>query len=53
MPFLSSGHSVWIEVNLTPGTYAAMCFVTDPNTGMPHALLGMVEVFNVGATPGA
>lgn len=41
-------------VDLTPGTYVAVCFVIDPETGMPHAMEGMVSLFEVGgaaATP--
>lgn len=36
-----------LEVHLRAGTYAVLCFV--PNMkGMPHAMLGMVNVFTVG-----
>jgi hypothetical protein len=45
---LSPGLSAWTEVNLEAGTYVALCFVFDPSTGMPHALMGMVQVFTVG-----
>jgi len=27
-----------------PGTYAIACFVTTPETGQPHAMLGMIRV---------
>ncbi|HWV35383.1 MAG TPA: hypothetical protein VNZ55_07115 [Thermomicrobiales bacterium] len=50
----SSGTSAWMDVDLTPGTYVAVCFVIDPATGMPHAMEGMVSLFEVGgaaATP--
>ena len=33
--------------NLTPGTYLALCFVTDPATGAPHAMEGMATTFTV------
>lgn len=51
--WLSPGASAWTEVELQEGTYVALCFVFDPETGMPHAMMGMVDVFTVGeeATP--
>jgi hypothetical protein len=45
--FVSPGHHLWIQLNLDPGTYAAVCFFGDKNTGQPHALLGMITVFTV------
>ena len=44
---LSPGYSVWLEFDLEPGTYTAISYVTDPETGMPAALLGMVQSFEV------
>jgi hypothetical protein len=44
---LAPGHSHWVELHLKAGTYAAVCFVPDVVTGMPHALMGMVTVFTV------
>jgi hypothetical protein len=51
--WLSPGQVAWTELDLQPGTYVALCFVFDPQTGMPHAMMGMVDVFTVGeaATP--
>ena len=52
--WLSPGLTAWTEVDLAPGTYAAFCFVFDPETGLPHVAMGMVAVFTVGdgaATP--
>jgi hypothetical protein len=40
---LSNG--VWLE--LGAGDYVAICFITDPETGMPHAMLGMTQTFTV------
>ncbi len=48
VPLLSSGHSAWVHMDLTAGTYVAMCFVEDPATGMWHAVQGMVQVFSAG-----
>jgi hypothetical protein len=44
---LSTGRVNWLGFDLAPGTYAAICFLPDPETGMPHVMLGMVEVFTV------
>ncbi|HKG26610.1 MAG TPA: hypothetical protein VKB09_13240 [Thermomicrobiales bacterium] len=43
----SGGQTTWAEFDLTPGTYATICFIIDPATGQPHALNGMVTVFTV------
>lgn len=42
---LSAGQTMYLPVTLDLGTYVALCFVTDPNTGMPHVMEGMVAVF--------
>jgi hypothetical protein len=52
--WLSPGLTALTEIDLEPGTYVALCFVFDPETGLPHVALGMVAVFTVGegtATP--
>ncbi len=46
---LSAGKTMWLEFDLAPGTYVALCFFPDPETGMPHAALGMVQLFTVPA----
>ena len=46
--WLSPGATAWTELDLQPGHYAAVCFVFDPETGMPHLMLGMVDDFTVG-----
>ena len=53
MGWLTPGVTAWAEVDLEPGTYIALCFVFDPETGQPHVANGMVDVFTVGeaATP--
>jgi hypothetical protein len=43
---LSSGQANWLEWDLAPGTYAALCFVASPE-GVPHVMMGMIEVFTV------
>jgi hypothetical protein len=44
---LSTGQSLWTEFDLAPGTYVALCFFPDEQTGAPHAALGMVTIFTV------
>ena len=44
---LSPGQTSWLALDLAPGTYIALCFVPDRETGVPHALMGMVQVFTV------
>ena len=44
---ISPGHSVWLELDLEPGTYTTTSWVVDPETGMPALLLGMVDNFTV------
>jgi hypothetical protein len=46
----SAGTTVWPVLNLDAGRYAAVCFVPDPNKNYePHALEGMISVFDAGA----
>ena len=40
--FISPGQHTWIQVNLDPGTYAAVCFFPDKETGQPHAMEGLI-----------
>ncbi len=42
---LSTGQTMYLPVTLDASTYVVLCFVTDPNTGMPHVMEGMVAVF--------
>lgn len=43
----SAGATAWYSIDLAPGTYVAVCFVTDPESGMPHVMLGMIELVEV------
>jgi hypothetical protein len=46
----SPGQTVWPVLDLAKGRYAALCWVPDPEKGgLPHAMEGMVSVFDVGA----
>lgn len=44
---ISKDQTVSFELNLEPGAYVAVCFMPDKDTGMPHALKGMVTIFEV------
>ena len=39
--------TAWVETDLAPGTYVALCNVPDLKTQMPHALMGMIVQFTV------
>lgn len=43
----SGGQTTWLELDLKPGKYAAICFIMDPGVMRPHLLDGMVTVFTV------
>ncbi|GGL87704.1 hypothetical protein GCM10010840_27110 [Deinococcus aerolatus] len=47
MNVLSPGRSATVTMTLTPGTYFTACFVADPVTHKPHAMLGMIRFFTV------
>jgi hypothetical protein len=44
----SAGTTAWYAVDLPAGAVVVACFVTDPGTGEPHALLGMTEIVTIG-----
>jgi hypothetical protein len=44
----SAGATAWYAVDLPAGTVVVACFVTDPETGEPHAMLGMTEIVTIG-----
>src|SRR5829696_5271876 len=44
---LSTGQPLYLPVDLAAGTYGAICFFPDEQTGAPHALMGMVTAFTV------
>ncbi len=46
---MSPGHEIWIEMDLQPGNYVAICSNPDTETGQPHALLGEIHSFTVDA----
>jgi hypothetical protein len=37
----------WMDLDLTPGEYVAICHVPDPASGKLHEMLGMVRAFTV------
>jgi len=44
---LSPDRAEWLGEDLTPGTYALVCFIPDRVTGQPHAMMGMIKIFTV------
>lgn len=44
---VEGGESQLIDVNLKPGRYAFMCFISDRQGGPPHALKGMVKEVDI------
>jgi hypothetical protein len=44
---IEGGEGQLVTVDLSPGRYAAFCFITDRDGGKPHALKGMVDEFEV------
>jgi uncharacterized cupredoxin-like copper-binding protein len=46
---IDPGTSAWLDLDLVPGTYAAICFVPDAASGRAHLELGMISEFTVGA----
>jgi hypothetical protein len=45
--FLSSNQAQTLQTNLPAGEYALMCFFPDPQTGQPHAFMGMVRIVHL------
>ena len=45
---IEAGEDGYIDLDLEPGTYLAMCFLTDEATGKRHVELGMLSQFTVG-----
>lgn len=44
---IATSYSSFVEFDLAPGDYVALCFVPDPATGKPHFVLGMIRPFTV------
>jgi hypothetical protein len=45
---LSPGRKMTVDYDLPPGQYVVMCFFPDPAMGgMPHALMGMLEMIHL------
>jgi hypothetical protein len=42
------GKDSYVDLDLEPGTYLAMCFLTDKATGKRHVELGMLTQLTVG-----
>ena len=46
---LSPQAATLAQIDLESGTYGAVCYIPEPNSGMPHLMLGMTKVFEVTA----
>jgi hypothetical protein len=44
---ISGGRELWVELNLEPGDYVAICLIPDAASGAPHALSGSIAPFTV------
>jgi hypothetical protein len=44
---LNPGASGWLNLDLEPGEYVALCHVPDPASGTPHEMMGMALPFSV------
>lgn len=47
IPEQSAGTTQWCRIDLEPGTYFLSCWAPDPESMMPHAMMGMWELVNV------
>jgi hypothetical protein len=47
VPGIRPGQTVAVQVDFTPGEWAALCFVPDATDGVPHVVHGMVLPFTV------
>jgi len=46
-PGIGPGDTAWADLDLTAGTYVALCHVPDPATKKEHLALGMIQQFTV------
>lgn len=44
---MSPDTEAWLQLDLPPGTYLALCQVADRDSGLPHSALGQFAVFTV------
>ena len=44
---MSADTGAWLQLDLAPGTYLALCQVADLDSGLPHSALGQFAVFTV------
>jgi hypothetical protein len=44
---LSAGQTLYLPLDLAAGTYGAICFFPDEQTGAPHLAMGMAQAFTV------
>ena len=46
---LSKGQTMYLPLTVGEGTFAILCFVTDPASGQPHVMQGMINIFTTSA----
>lgn len=44
---MSHGQTLYLSLDLEVGTYGAVCFFPEPESGAPHLMLGMAQVVTV------
>lgn len=44
---INPGETGWLNLDLEPGNYMALCRVPDPNSGVAHEFMGMTQAFTV------
>lgn len=47
MQGIMPGSTAWLDLDLTPGSYVAICHIPDPASGEEHMHLGMIMPFSV------
>lgn len=52
LEIISTGQTVWLDVNLEPGTYFVACYVPDSASGMLHVAMGMAALVVAGDESG-
>jgi hypothetical protein len=47
MQGIMPGHTAWLDLDLTPGSYVALCHIPDMASGEEHMHMGMIMPFQV------
>ena len=46
-PTIPPGATSWVDLDLRPGNYVALCVITSPTTMQQHVQMGMVTPFTI------